>query len=1049
MGWSSRRTQRFGAGAPQRLLNGFAGLVLGWAAWLAAPGQAATLDPNIRMHTLDTPHFHVHYPEGYEAIAQKAAQFAEEAHDRVSAYFGTQPLQKTELTLFDHEDTVNGLALPYVTSAMYVYLTAPDADFMWGRYDDWLKLVITHEYTHALHFETVSGPTAALNRIFGRFLFPNLFQPTFLIEGLAVTTESMFTNQGRGGRGNDGYFDMYLRGDVLEGRLLTIDQAATYHMTDFPGGDAPYVYGTFFYKYIVQRYGADKPAAIARAYGEAPWLGIDAAVARVLGGRDAQQIWDETIHWIKRRARAQIAAIRRRPVTLTTAVTTSGMHHRHPAYLPNGHLIFVEGLRHGPAMLKERVGIRDGQPQLVPLARKSHVGCYDLTPDGRAMLFSDSHGRNNYSSFEDVFLHDFVTGERKNLTQFARLGQPGLSRDGTRILAVQNGKGQNDLVLLDREGKLLRRLTQLQDHTQITAPRWSPDDRHAVFSAWRGSSRDLFLLDTATGQAAPLWKDDAVDIGPVWTPDGRYIVFASDREGGVFNLFAYDWQARNLWQVTNVLTGVCEPAIRPDGQEIAMAYCRGLGFDIHTLPFTPDSWRPVPHPTADPSVVPYVHRQRETYPSSPYSPWPSLLPKFWLPLYQATPASIGAFTLGYDVLITNLFFAHAGWSLQGDGYLDPDTNTFQGFSLFDRTLGTFLYQNTQYDTNVNAFANWYPMRYSVPLRDGSVLTPFQRFANLSLGLGWNNLPSPLTNASYQTGDVHALNLNVRLIQDLTPEALAAPLKQARVLPPAGRAHSLSYVYRFNDNGRFGYSVSPEYGSLGSAGLEVAHPWLGSEVDYYKGFLDYRRFVPLPLTHHVLAFRGLGGLNLGKPQGDFFLGGTRPVNPNGSPDIRVAADPDDVLIGLRGYPLASVNGNVAALASAEYRFPLLELQHGAGTLPLFAERLGAAVFSDAGLAWNADWATLPGAAPSQGASRWPTSEALRLGLGAEFRLNFKISNNPLNTNPIATVWRMAWPGLNAFNDSSGVARFGVAQGVLPGLGGVSPTPTLYFDMGTYF
>lgn len=1034
-----------------------AALVLAAAAPVVspAPARAATLDPNVKMHTIETPHFRVNYPEGYDRIAQKGAAFAEEAHDLVAAYFKTVPKNKTEFTIFDHEDTVNGLALPYVNNAMYVYLTTPDADLMWGRYDDWFKLVITHEYTHVLHFETTDGASEVVNNIFGRMLFPNLFQPTFLIEGLAVTTESMWTSQGKGGRGHDGYFDMYLRGDVLEGRQLSIDQAGGYYLTDFPGGDAPYVYGTFFYKYMVQTYGADKPPLIAREYSKAPWLGIDAAVAKVIPGRDTQQIWDEMLHWLRRRAAAQLAEIRKKPVTRTKAVTTTAYHHRHPAYLPNGRLIFVEGLRHEPTALKELVGWENGQPVLKKIMNKGQFGDYDITRDGKYLYYANSHGRNNYSSYEDVFRRDLETGEVAILTDFARIGQPGVSPDGNWILAVQNGKGNNNLVLLDKAGKLVRRLTALDDNTQFTAPRWSPDGSKIVLSAWRGASRDLYMVDTTTWQTYPLWKDDAVDGGPIWSPDGQHVIFASDREGGVFNLFAYDWKKREIWQISNVLTGVYEPAVSPDQKEIAMAYCRGVGFDIHTMPYDPTKWWKVAPPAVDPTIKPFVWVQKEQYPSHPYSALPSLTPKFWSPLYQSSPASIGVFTIGYDVLITNTVFAHAGWSLAGDGYTDPTSKAFVPLNPIDRVVTTFLYENSQNDVNWRLFAATTPVKYGLPLNNGTTLDLYQHFVQGSFSLGFNNVPSPLTNASYQSGDTQNLGYNVRLIRDLTPADLNKEAVDAKFIPKSGRSHSISYTYKYNDNGKYGYSISPEYGAMTTYGAEVSHPWLGSEdgLDFYRAFTDRRWWIPTGLTHHVIGLRGLLGLNLGKPQGDFYLGGNRSVNQNGTPDIRVAGDPDDVLVALRGYPLGSAGGNTVGLLSGEYRFPIMELQHGPGTLPLFAERLAGVGFADLGTGFTNNWLSLVGRTADKGAKAYPALDDLRASVGAELRLNFKIANNPLNTTPLATIARQAVPALNAFNDSSGIFRLGVAQPVLPvkGASGAAEFlgPTVFTEFGTYF
>jgi hypothetical protein len=1019
-----------------------AALALATPLALQSPAHAAALDPNIKMYTVETPHFRVNYPEGYDAIAQKAAQFAEEAHDKVSKYFNTVPKNKTEFTIFDHEDTVNGLALPYLNNAMFVYLGTPDSDILWGRFDDFFKTVITHEYTHVLHFETVDGLPKMVNNVFGRVLFPNLFQPTFLIEGLAVTTESALIPGGS--RGHEHVYDMYLRADALNNRQLTIDQAGGYYLTDFPSGDTPYVYGTYFYKYIVEKYGADKPPAIAHKYSEAPWLGIDFAVSQVIPGRDAQQIWDEMLHWIRRRVDAQVAEIKQQPVIEGDAVTTTHFHHHHPKYLANGHLAFIEGLRHGPTGLFEMVG-RDsaGKPQLRKIMNKGQYGDFDFSKDGRTMYYSSSNSKTNYYNYDDIFKLDLTTGDGGPITTGLRANNPGVSPDGKLILAVINGHGNANLRLLDSNGKFIKRLTDLTDNTQFTAPRWSPDGKRVIMSAWRAGSRDLYMVDTETWQIRPLWKDDPVDVHPVWTPDGKYIVFASDRTG-VYNIYALDWEKNELFQVTNVLTGAMEPAVSPDGKEVAFALARKAGFDIHTLPLDPARWTKVATPIFDPAIKGLEFKQTMTYPVHPYSPLPSLMPKFWLPLYMSGSNTLGLFTQGYDVLLTNIVFAMAGYQLT------PVANVPQGTNIspLDLATHTFLYQNSQWDTNISLFVSGSPAKYAIPLANGNTLNLYQNMQSASLGLGWNNLPSPLTNSSYQTGDTLQLNFNVRWIRDLTPPEANKEAVQAKIMPPAGRSHSISMTYKFNSNSRVGYSVSPERGDMNTYGAEIAHQLLGSETDYYRFYADWRRWTPTPWTHHVLATRLMTGVNFGKPQGDFYLGGTRSVNLAGTPDIRVAADPDDILVPMRGYPFAGTGGNTVGLFSAEYRFPLMEFQHGLGTLPFFAERLSGNLFSDSAFAYTNGWMAFLGRQVDPKAKLYPDLTDFRSSLGAELRLHFKIANNPLNTTPLSTISRMAVPTLNAFNDSAGIFRLGIAQGILP-VNGQFPTPTVYTEFGTFF
>jgi len=80
--------------------------------------------------------------------------------------------------------------------------------------------------------------------------------------------------------------------------------------------------------------------------------------------------------------------------------------------------------------------------------------------------------------------------------------------------------------------------------------------------------------------------------------------------------------------------------------------------------------------------------------------------------------------------------------------------------------------------------------------------------------------------------------------------------------------------------------------------------------------------------------------------------------------------------LRGYRSGSFFGEAYVLGTFEYRFPMLDVETGAWTLPVYLRRLHAALFTDVGDAWMPfkDGPFLPQNHPF----------ALHTGVGAELR-----------------------------------------------------------------
>jgi hypothetical protein len=127
-------------------------------------------------------------------------------------------------------------------------------------------------------------------------------------------------------------------------------------------------------------------------------------------------------------------------------------------------------------------------------------------------------------------------------------------------------------------------------------------------------------------------------------------------------------------------------------------------------------------------------------------------------------------------------------------------------------------------------------------------------------------------------------------------------------------------------------------------VATAHPALGGDAEGSSVSASFRGYWLTPwLKHHVLGLFGTLSAREGSGFGDYVLGGYQ--NPSLLRDL--VGRTGQVRESLRGYPARQFWGNRLVLGRAEYRFPLLYVDRGYSTLPLFSRSVSAAFGVDVG------------------------------------------------------------------------------------------------------
>ncbi len=921
--------------------------VLASATFVAAfcGGARAAPAPHLDWQTVSTPCCDVHFPSELAAAGQHVAGLVDDCAANANLFLRGAPADRVQVVLHDVLDSPNGFANVVPYDRIELRAITPEDDSELARTEDWLRLLVQHEMLHIVHLDVVHGLPAVVNVVLGKSWPPNVIQPRLIVEGLATYTETRFT---QGGRLRSTLFSAPLRIAALHGDRWSLDDASNVSRRP-PGGGAAYAYGAFFVDFLTRRYGPQLWPSVAHAYGTWP---IPYAVQRTFGdatGHDLADDWRDFLDELQRDAdafRARVVA--RGGPTPARRLTRTGGALRTPTFDRNGDVVVAIAPPDGPAGLYRLHGLPAGTPRLQPIVRTNDVADIAIVDD--TIVFSQTETHETWSSFRDLFVVDerVVPPTVRQLTHGARLRNPA-ALPGTRaVIAEQRTGTHSRLVIVDIDDGVVRLFVDAPAGSILYTPSPSPDG-HIVAASLLDidGRRKVVLVDAATKATRVLvGGGDADRFDPSWSPDGRFVVFADDRDGA-WAIHAVDVETGGVHRIVDTLGNASQPVVTPDGRAVLYADQHLDGLDLHAAAFEPAS-APVVRGVAEPLAAPRT--PTAPVPTTTYAPWATLLPRAWLPVVETDAlrgVTMGARVDGADAV------GLVSWSLRAAldvPTLAPDVALAVNLSN--------LYLPLDVDLAVRPVVS-----ATSRTNDGS--PELQR--DLAVR-ATTTLSLPLRRRRFS----HRLALGVQYAEGIdragvtsAPDALL-PRYPTTVTEPRSTTLVLDWSYVGHEAYRD--SVSPERGVTSFVRLRLGDTrWL-SDVDIGEVYVDVDAFSPVPgLGNHVVAAFLSGGASFRERPGSLFVVG-------GAAGRDLLQD----LVGgnragpgvLRGFPAAHLVGDALAAGTLEYRLPLLEIERGLQTLPLFVQRVHGCAFVDSAAAF--DETTLAGA-------------TFATGIGAELRL----------------------------------------------------------------
>ena len=883
-------------------------LKLKWVFWitffyaaLITPAYAAiSHDQSLTWQTLHSKHFSLHFHDGELQLAEKSLNIAEKVFQDLQSTLEWVPADKIEIILSDEFDGSNGFVIaPFLPSLrITLYPTPPDTI---SEIDDWLELLITHELTHALHLDKAAGKPLALRKIFGRhpLSFPNLLQPSWIIEGLATYME---TDKQRGiGRGQSAIFDMMMRMEVKKG--IKTYQEVNMKTANWPSGQTRYLYGVHFFQFLESQYSKASIKRFIQNYSDnlLPFSLNENAILTY--GKTMPALWHQFEEYLYKKFLPQLSTIASKNIVEGTRLTSNGYYKSYIKPLDNGNLLFAQydGVSR-PALYINKPDISVTEK----IAEARNEARFDYHPES-GVLVSQIETYRNTNYFFDLFSIDIATKSTKRMTRGERYRRGKWSPDGEKIIALHNKNGLHTLALLNNDGRLIDLVWEGIDGEIVGDFNWSPDGEKLVASIKRGAySWNIEEFSIANRTWQPLISSAKNEIQPRYSSDYNKILYSANYNA-TYNIYEWDIKKQTIAKLSNVEGGAFNPIRNQKGDIFYIGYS-GDGYDIYSIqqPQTIENNIKIPPPKSKTKPI----FKKVPYEKQDYASFSKLKPTWWSPpifAFDNVSSLVGTYFTGSDALNIHSYDSTLAFDVETN---DVSAELNYTYDRWFPILQTHLSSVSKEQKNTETFH----FEFIAPL--------IQREKRWYTGMTFRNENQIYSDKTDRT-DVEDYLFGIGMVYDSRKRNIRA------------NSTSKGTVFTF----------TAETSEL-----------LGSDFNGKMLLAKWRRFIPLK-AEQVLALRLIGGLGLEDPRnfqlggyfghGNYFSGKSFSTTPFRS-TLYNRRD-----YALRGYPTdsPSLNGRRMTMYNVEWRFPIKRIERSASSFPVGIHQISGTAFVESGAAWD--------------------------------------------------------------------------------------------------
>jgi len=600
----------------------------------------------IQYYRIWTKPFDIIYQEGLEDFALQLYHEGPGIYQYLCDFYGFEPHRRVRVYLVDDGDYANAYAdiFSHMTA---IYVSRSDTRIGKNHYQWWVPYVFAHELTHILIADK-PGVLKDQLRIFGNpvaTLFDTAFTPSWMHEGGSIVSETLLFDQGRL---HDSRFEMFLRAAILDERFRGLQLAGGMQTPVYtPVGDN-YLYGAFFFAFMIDRFGIEAYRAFFQTYGTQYRYNLFQAIKGVTG-MDWADFLIEWAVWVSDRVKASIPD----PIYEGQPVQ-KGRTHSGTARLFGNSVVVID---RPDQMLPRWLQIEPDGTSRVFRLDPTPID-FDISPAGRvAAVYGFGDGLEQYS--QELFLED-DHGVLRKASEKGRVIQVRWLDEST-ILYLKLDKGGTSLMVHTIDTS--KEVTLMHGNPDFWINGISVNGPRIGLSITFNEQTHLYLWED--GALICLHSSDHAMIDPFLTESSLF--FSWDLEG-IYQIYSIDLNQLTFHQHTSVQTGAFQPLVVDD-----RLYYRGydsFGYALYVIPYCDKPLTGGPPLckadgiTESDFVLPVrseymIDAELLAQHSVAYAP--SIEPRAWSPLVLAGGAiAPGIGVLGWDDLKQNIFYGAVG-----------------------------------------------------------------------------------------------------------------------------------------------------------------------------------------------------------------------------------------------------------------------------------------------------------------------------------------------------------------------------------------------------